>query len=157
ALAADRGWAAALFILGLVIIFAGFLVHMSKMNLGQPLEGQSRSHECPWKLAAMVLPAISIVILGLWLPSPFYNVINQSAEIIAAPNVPPQERSIVHALPKPPPLPIRWGYVFSVSDGTPSGFMRISPPTQGSSFLATLGWRTQSLWDCNALNTYRGG
>src|SRR5262249_43706439 len=58
ALAADRGWAAALFILGLVIIFAGFLVHMSKMNLGQPLEGQSRSHECPWKLAAMVLPAI---------------------------------------------------------------------------------------------------
>src|SRR5207247_3186499 len=25
---------------------------------------------------------------------------------------------------------------------------------QGSSFLATLGWRTQSLWDWKALNTY---
>ena len=88
ALAADRGDAAALFTLGLVVIFAGFLIHMSKMNLGQPVEGQRRAAECPWKLAAMSLPAISIVVLGLWLPSPLSNVIKQSAEIIAAPNVP---------------------------------------------------------------------
>src|ERR1051326_495113 len=35
--------------------------------------------------------------------------------------------------------------------GTPSGFRYLGPPTQGSSFLATLGWRTQSLWDWKAL------
>src|SRR3989441_7992183 len=39
------------------------------------------------------------------------------------------------------------GYLFSVFDGTLSGFRFNGPPTQGSSFLATLGWRTQSLWD----------
>src|SRR5215471_10271230 len=46
-------------------------------------------------------------------------------------------------------------HVFSVLGGTPSGFRRFCSPTQGSSFLATLGWRTQSLWDCKGLNTYR--
>src|SRR6185369_8575691 len=34
----------------------------------------------------------------------------------------------------------RWGWNF------------IAPPTQGSSFLATLGWRTQSRWDCLTLS-----
>src|SRR2546427_9231128 len=36
ALAADRSWAAFLFIAGVVTIFAGFLVHMAKMILGTP-------------------------------------------------------------------------------------------------------------------------
>ena len=30
---------------------------------------------------------------------------------------------------------------------TPLGLENFSSPTQGSSCLATLGWRTQSLWD----------
>ena len=33
-------------------------------------------------------------------------------------------------------------------DATPSGLKTIATPTQGSSCLATLGWRAQSLWDC---------
>jgi len=33
-------------------------------------------------------------------------------------------------------------------DATPLGLKTIEPGTQGSSFLATLGWKTQSLWDC---------
>src|SRR6267142_1142477 len=37
--------------------------------------------------------------------------------------------------------------LFIVMGGTLSGFRFNGPPTQGSSFLATLGWRTQSLWD----------
>src|ERR1051326_1823740 len=49
-----------------------------------------------------------------------------------------------------PPL-----YVYSVFDGTPSGFRRIGPPIQGSSFLATLVWRTQSPWDWKPLTTDR--
>ena len=32
---------------------------------------------------------------------------------------------------------------------TPLGLKTPSQPTQGSSFLATLGWRTQSRWDCS--------
>jgi hypothetical protein len=55
----------------------------------------------------------------------------------------------------PYPSPIRWEYVFSVAGRTPSGFGTLRLPTQGSSYLATLGWRTQSRWDCKALNAYR--
>ena len=33
-------------------------------------------------------------------------------------------------------------------DATPLGLKTIWSGTQGSSFLATLGWKTQSLWDC---------
>jgi hypothetical protein len=34
-------------------------------------------------------------------------------------------------------------------DATPLGLKTPRTKTQGSSCLATLGWRTQSLWDCN--------
>ena len=36
----------------------------------------------------------------------------------------------------------------SKGDATPLGLNTLPPTPQGSSFLATLGWRTQSLWDC---------
>jgi hypothetical protein len=36
----------------------------------------------------------------------------------------------------------------SESDATPLGLEPSASSTQGSSFLATLGWRTQSRWDC---------
>ena len=39
----------------------------------------------------------------------------------------------------------------SVPDATPLGLMTPQPHTQGSSFLATLGGRTQSLWDCGSV------
>jgi hypothetical protein len=34
-------------------------------------------------------------------------------------------------------------------DTTPLGLKIFARPTQGSSFLATLGWQTQSRWDCH--------
>src|SRR5438034_1158159 len=53
ALAADRSWAALLFIAGVVTIFVGFLVHMTKLSLGTPGEAETRAAECPWTLSAM--------------------------------------------------------------------------------------------------------
>ena len=82
ALAADRGWAAALFIAGVVTIFAGFLVHISKLNLGAPGEGRPRAAECPWKLGAMALVALPVIGLGFWLPGPLYQLVRESAQII---------------------------------------------------------------------------
>ena len=38
-------------------------------------------------------------------------------------------------------------------DATPLGLKTVATATQGSSFLATLGWWTQSRWDCRALRT----
>ena len=82
ALAADRGWAAFLFIAGVVTIFAGFLVHMSKLTLGTPVQGKPLAAECPWKLAAMAVVALLVIGLGFWMPEPVYHLVRESAQII---------------------------------------------------------------------------
>jgi len=82
ALAGDHVWPAALSIAGLVTIFAGFLVHMSKLNLGAPRPAEARAVECPWKAGAMALVAVVVVILALWLPRPLYKLIENSSRIL---------------------------------------------------------------------------
>ncbi len=82
ALAADRGWAAALFVGGVVAIFAGFLAHVSKLSLGAPAPDTPCAAECPWKLAAMALVAVPVTTLGFWLPGPLYELVRQTAQII---------------------------------------------------------------------------
>ncbi len=83
ALAANHAWPAALFVAGIVTIFAGFLVHTSRLSLGQPAPGTIRGQECPWKLGAMALVAVPIVALGLWLPNQLYQLVNEAAAVIA--------------------------------------------------------------------------
>jgi hydrogenase-4 component F len=82
AMAADHPWAAGLFVLGVVTVFVGFLLHMSKMNLGAPQEGTLPARECPWKLGAMLLVAAVILAFGFWLPGPIVDLVNQSAHIL---------------------------------------------------------------------------
>jgi len=82
ALAADHSGAAALFIIGVVTIFVGFLVHMASLNLGAPAEPRARAAECPWKLAAMALVALVICVFGFWLPGPVYELVRVSARIL---------------------------------------------------------------------------
>ncbi|MBI5394892.1 MAG: hydrogenase 4 subunit F, partial [Verrucomicrobia bacterium] len=82
ALAADRGWAAGLFVGGIVTIFAGFLVHMSKLSLGRPSHAAAPGGECPWKLGAMVLVAVPVVVMGLVLPAPLYELVHRAAVMI---------------------------------------------------------------------------
>jgi hydrogenase-4 component F len=84
ALAADHPWAAGLFVLGVVTIFVGFLLHMAKMILGAPPEAAPRGGECPWKLGAMLLVAAVIFAFGFWIPLPIVNLVNQSAHILGA-------------------------------------------------------------------------
>ncbi|HEV2454342.1 MAG TPA: hydrogenase 4 subunit F [Verrucomicrobiae bacterium] len=88
ALAAHHGWMALLFISGLVTIFAGFLMHVAKMNLGaphgNPLKASTtqRVDECPWKLGAMISVSAVVIVLGFWLPAPLYRLVQQSAQIL---------------------------------------------------------------------------
>jgi hydrogenase-4 component F len=82
ALAADRGWAAFLFVAGVVTIFAGFLMHMAKMNLGAAQDTAPRAAECPWKMTAMVLVALVIVVFGFWLPRSVFDLVQASAAIV---------------------------------------------------------------------------
>jgi hydrogenase-4 component F len=82
ALAADRVWPAGLFVAGIVTIFAGFLVHLSKLSLGKPAPETVRGAECPWKLGAMLLVAAPVVGLGLVLPAPLYELVRRAALMI---------------------------------------------------------------------------
>ena len=82
AMVADRGLAALLFIAGVVTIFAGFLVHMTKLNLGAPNAEDARLRECPWKLGAMALVTVAVIALGFWLPAPLYQMVQQTARIL---------------------------------------------------------------------------
>src|SRR6267154_2147979 len=82
ALAADHGWAAGLFVLGVVTIFVGFLVHMAKMNLGAVQEATPRATECPWKLGAMLVVASVVILFGFWMPAPIFHIIQKSADIL---------------------------------------------------------------------------
>ena len=82
ALAANHGWMAFLFIAGVVTIFAGFLVHISKLSLGKPAQPGPRAAECPWKLTAMIVVAVAVVGMGFWLPGPIYELVRQTSQII---------------------------------------------------------------------------
>lgn len=84
ALAAGRAGPAALFLIGVVTIFIGFLLHMANLNLGAPLEARSRAAECPWKLGAMVCVAAVVGAFGFWLPGPLYQLVKESVRILAA-------------------------------------------------------------------------
>jgi hydrogenase-4 component F len=152
---ADQGWAAALFLGGVVAIFTGFLAHISKLSLGTPAlgevrravdkvvgdnehacdeltprpgplpvegrgnpitpssdrhvsaahspsplngeragvrggndfvhgPGEVRPKECPWKLGAMAVVAVPVIIMGFWLPAPLYELVRQAAQIIGS-------------------------------------------------------------------------
>ncbi|MHC1766659.1 MAG: proton-conducting transporter membrane subunit [Verrucomicrobiia bacterium] len=82
ALAAGRPWAAALFVVGVVTIFAGFLIHMSKLNLGVPVQAAGPMRECPWKLSAMLLVLIPLVGFAFMLPMPLYRLIQDAARLL---------------------------------------------------------------------------
>ncbi|MDE3067770.1 MAG: hypothetical protein KGJ60_09485 [Verrucomicrobiota bacterium] len=89
ALADGRGWTAFLFIAGLVAIFAGFLMHMARMNLGEPPADTScaasplqRFTECPWKLGAMALLAAPVVALGFWIPNRLFRLVQKTVQIL---------------------------------------------------------------------------
>jgi hydrogenase-4 component F len=82
ALVSKHGWMAFLFLAGVVTIFAGFLIHISKLSLGTPLPTESRAAECPWKLTAMTLVALPVAVIGFWLPGPLYELVRQTADII---------------------------------------------------------------------------
>jgi hydrogenase-4 component F len=83
ALAAGQNWSAFLLIAGLVTIFAGFLVHMAKMNLGEPHpENIQPVAGRPWKIGAMILVASVIIILSFWLPAQIYQLVQQTVQIL---------------------------------------------------------------------------
>ncbi|MHB8520265.1 MAG: proton-conducting transporter transmembrane domain-containing protein [Limisphaerales bacterium] len=82
AFVANRPWPAALFVAGVVTIFAGFLVHMAKLNLGPAVNPAPRGRECPWKLGAMLVVSVPVIGFGFILPGPLSQLVQRAAQII---------------------------------------------------------------------------
>jgi hydrogenase-4 component F len=80
--ASGRIWSAGLCVAGIVAIFAGFLVHISKLTLGLPGPDAGRGTECPWKLGAMLLVAAPVLALGLVLPGTIYELVRRAASTL---------------------------------------------------------------------------
>jgi hydrogenase-4 component F len=78
--------AAALCVAFLAAIFAGFLVHFSRLVLGGgPADHASVSEAakepCKWKTYSLIGLASIVVILGFWLPRPLFELIRSAARI----------------------------------------------------------------------------
>jgi len=75
-------FAAVAFVLFLVAIFAGFLVHIARMILG-PDPGYERADDCPYKTFTLISLGGVILVLGFWIPAPLYELIRRAASVIA--------------------------------------------------------------------------
>jgi hydrogenase-4 component F len=65
---------AILFIIFLVAIFSGFLIHIANLVLG-PDPGLPSAETCRWKKSSVVGLALVIIVMGFWIPAPLFRLI----------------------------------------------------------------------------------
>jgi hydrogenase-4 component F len=70
-----------LFTAFLVAIFSGFLIHIANMVMGSD-PGLPRAEVCRWKQASVAGVALVIILLGFWIPSPLFRLIQGAAELV---------------------------------------------------------------------------
>ncbi len=70
-----------LFVSFLVLIFSGFLVHISNLVLGED-PGLPQSHMCGWKRYSVAGLAVVIVVMGFWIPAPMFRLIQSAVGIV---------------------------------------------------------------------------
>ena len=69
------------FIAFLVLIFSGFLVHITNLVLGED-PGLPRADMCGWKKYSIVGLAVVIVVMGFWIPAPLFGLIQRAVGIV---------------------------------------------------------------------------
>jgi hydrogenase-4 component F len=74
--------ATVLFLLFIMMIFAGFFNNVSKMAFGTPKPGIEKGEISTWTLFAMGILMVFMVVLGVYIPAPFYEMINRVVEIV---------------------------------------------------------------------------
>jgi hydrogenase-4 component F len=76
-------WVAiAIFLVMVVIIFAGLLHHIGAMVFGEPTPAASREPESWSPLLGMMLLAVIMVLLGLTIPASFDGLLRRATEIV---------------------------------------------------------------------------
>jgi hydrogenase-4 component F len=72
---------AVFFVSFLVLIFAGFLVHIANLVLGED-PGLPRTDICRWKKYSVAGLAVVIVVMGFWIPAPLFRLIQGAVGIV---------------------------------------------------------------------------
>ena len=70
-----------LFTTFLVAIFSGFLIHIANLVLG-PDPGLPRPEPCRWKQSSVAGLALVIIVIGFWIPSPLFRLIQGAASLV---------------------------------------------------------------------------
>ena len=74
---------AILFIVFLLAIFSGFLIHIANLVLG-PDPGRPPAETDPWKKYSVVGSVVAIIVMGFWLPAPLFKLIQGAVEIVTS-------------------------------------------------------------------------
>ena len=72
---------AVFFVSFLVLIFAGFLVHIANLVLGED-PGLPRTDICRWKKYSVAGLAAVIVVMGFWIPAPLFRLIQGAVGVV---------------------------------------------------------------------------
>ncbi len=71
-----------LFLLFIVMIFAGFFYNISKMAFGTPKPGITRGEVSRWTLGAMAILIVFVLVLGVYIPPFFYEMIMKVVQVV---------------------------------------------------------------------------
>lgn len=64
------------------MIFAGFFYNLSKMIFGNPKPGITPGEVSKWTLGAMVILVVFVIVLGVYIPSTFYDMIMKAVAVV---------------------------------------------------------------------------
>jgi len=74
--------ASVLFLLFIIMIFAGFFYNLSKMTFGNPKPGITPGEVSRWTLGAMMILVVFVIILGVYIPHDFIEMINKVVKVM---------------------------------------------------------------------------
>ena len=74
--------ASVLFLLFIIMIFAGFFYNLSKMTFGNPKPGVTPGEVSRWTLGAMMILVVFVIILGVYIPHDFIEMINKVVKVV---------------------------------------------------------------------------
>lgn len=66
--ATGQAWAAALALAGIALAFAGMLLHVREMVLGEVPHGIRTGEGLDWAAVPLLVPLLLVVLLGMWIP-----------------------------------------------------------------------------------------
>jgi len=74
--------ASVLFLLFIIMIFAGFFYHISRMAFGVPKPEIKTGDASRWMLGAMGILAVFVLVLGVYIPPYFYEMLMKVVEVV---------------------------------------------------------------------------